>query len=120
MISCNMKKIFNFLICFLLVTFLCLTNINLVEASGNSVYEDEFNYTCFESSSLYDSAVWSAEKDRSRPSVEDGVLKASKGYSLSFNYQKINGFVFDASKTYTISFDVKITSFGDDTRLGRE
>jgi hypothetical protein len=47
---------------FLLVTFLCLTNINLVEASGNSVYEDEFNYTCFESSSLYDSAVWSAEK----------------------------------------------------------
>jgi predicted phosphodiesterase len=115
-----MKKIFNFLICFLIVTFLCLTNINLVEASGNSVYEDEFNYTCFESSSLYDSAVWSAEKDRSRPSVEDGVLKASKGYSLSFNYQKINGFVFDASKTYTISFDVKITSFGDDSGLGRE
>ena len=109
-----------YLISFLLVTFLCLTNINLVEASGNSVYEDEFNYTCFESSSLYDSAVWSAEKDRSRPSVEDGVLKASKGYSLSFNYQKINGFVFDSSKTFTISFDVKITSFGDDTRLGRE
>ena len=60
-----------YLISFLLVTFLCLTNINLVEASGNSVYEDEFNYTCFESSSLYDSAVWSAEKDRSRPFVED-------------------------------------------------
>ena len=57
MISCNMKKIFNFLICFLLVTFLCLTNINLVEASGNSVYEDDFNYTCFESSSLYDSDI---------------------------------------------------------------
>ena len=88
LIDRKMKKIFNFLICFLLVTFLCLTNINLVEASGNSIYEDEFNYTCFESSSLYDSAVWSAEKDRSRPSVEDGVLKASKGYSLSFNYQK--------------------------------
>lgn len=83
--------------------------------SGQKLYEDSFNYTKFESSSIYDDGLWSVETGKSKPTVENGVLKASEGYSAVFNYQKLDGFTFDKTKNYTIKFDVKITSFGDDS-----
>jgi len=91
-----------------------LPKVSASESVGTEVFKDEFNYTMFEGESLYDSNIWSNETNKARPVIQNGVVKSSKGYSLQFNYQNISGFVFNKNKTYTISFDTKITSFGDD------
>lgn len=81
---------------------------------SNVVFEDSFDYALFEGPTLYDDGIWVNEANKARPINENGVLKASAGYSARFNYQNIEGFVFDTSKTYTFKFDVKITDFGTD------
>ncbi|MBO7273415.1 MAG: hypothetical protein J6V22_01025, partial [Clostridia bacterium] len=46
-------------------------------------------------------------------------MKFSEGDGIRFNWQNLDGFSkFDASKTYKITFDVKVTDFGDDRSLG--
>jgi len=57
-----------------------------------------------------------------QPKVEDGVAKLNKGDSLRFNWTGLSGFTFDASKTYTMKFDVKATKFGEtmNTNMNRE
>ena len=48
------------------------------------------------------------------PKRDNGVLSFKEGNGLRLNWQNIPGFeTFDASKTYTITFDVKVTDFGD-------
>ena len=91
-----------------------------------TVYNDSFDYEEFQGPTLYDTDVWCAENPDSgnkanftavKPITENGVLKLNEGMSAQFNWAKINGFAFDAAKTYTLKFDIKITDFGDDVGI---
>ncbi len=92
--------------------------------SSELPFEDAFDYDVFAGESLFDSEVWKAEEEggggsynAELPIVENGVMMLSKGMSAQFVWQKLGGFTFSSSKTYTLKFDVKVTSFGDNSGL---
>lgn len=124
-----MKKVFSIVICLLLCIQLTGTEVFLVDAEGGKVlYEDEFSYTEFGAVGLYDeNGAWEREYanpkssddagsvDCTAPTVGDGVLKFKEGDGIRLNWKKLAGFTgFDGSKTYTVTFDFKVTDFGDD------
>ncbi len=121
------KKWLTCLLCLTFVTSLALSFVVLptqaAEANGEVSYEETFeNYKGFEGKTLFNSGIWFAEskangsvQDNAQPTISNGVLKVVKGTSAQVVWQNIEGFTFDATKTYTIKLDIKITSFGDDT-----
>ena len=128
-----MKKFFATILCLLI----CVQAIGFASLSSNAgeakeMFFDSFDYKKFGSQGLYGGAnVWEKEyatpKDSNdkgsiecnAPVPSDGVLKFAEGDGIRFNWQKADGFSkFDASKTYTITFDVKVTDFGDDQPRG--
>ena len=114
-----------------LLSILMLLQLPVAMSAGAAsvatvLYEDGFDYNSFYG--LYDSTnTWQAEYkisttdnygaiDATAPEIEDGVLKFTKGDSLRLNWTQLYGFSeFDAAKTYTLSFDVKVTDFGTGT-----
>jgi len=128
-----MKKFLATLLCLLV----CVQAFGVGSISSNAekakeVFFDSFDYKRFGSPGLFGGAnVWEREystpKDSgdkgsvesNAPTPSDGVLKFVEGDGIRFNWQKIDEFSkFDASKTYTITFDVKVTDFGDDQPRG--
>ncbi len=103
-------------------------------AEAKTLFSDSFNYKNFGKSALYNSTnVWEKEyatpKDSndqgsvecSAPTPKNGALSFSEGDGVRFNWQNISDFKsFDASKTYTVTFDVKVTDFGDDAPRGQQ
>ena len=91
------------------------------------VYSDNFDYTGFgKSIGFYTNGAWETEyidlssaddfgyRDSTSPTVFNGVLHFKEGDGVRLNWQKLDGFSsFDASKTYTISFDVTLIDLGD-------
>jgi len=90
------------------------------QAAGEVQFEDSFDYDGFEKS-FFEMGVWSAEKkangsheEYGEPRLVDGVLRVDEGKGAQFLWQNVSGFSFDSALTYTMTFDVKVTSFGDD------
>lgn len=124
-----MKKILATILCLLMI--IPVNGIFSFGANASEtkvMFTDSFNYSEFGSAGLYGGAnIWEKEyatpKDSSdkgsvecnAPTVSNGVLKLVEGDGIRFNWQNIDDFSkFDASKTYTVTFDVKVTDFGDD------
>ena len=110
-----MKKFLSAIICLLMV--IQIVGVMAVPAAagatGNSLYNS--------------SKVWVVEYDSKNvegdygyrtstsPSLKDGVLAFERGDGIRLNWANIEGFgSFDANKTYTFTFDVKVTDFGQD------
>ncbi len=124
-----MKKIFSAILCVALVLPL-LTFGQLpwkAKETEEILFEDSFNYESFDDS-LYDSTnVWQAEYkgseedygyyDSNPPEASAGSLQFEKGDGVRLNWTNLEGFTFDSSKTYTLTFDVKVTDFGDNTSM---
>ena len=91
------------------------------------IYQDSFDYTCWDNSFFAADGVWSREIPQLgnnanftslSPRVEDGVMKLSEGMSAQFNWTRISEqFAFDSSHTYTLTFDIAVKNFGDDQPL---
>ena len=124
-----MKKVLSILICLLLCVQLVGAELLSAEAEGATLlFEDDFSYASFGGGGLYDgSGAWEREyatpKDSqdagsvecTAPAARDGVLYFAEGDGIRLNWQKLEGFsTFDANKTYTVTFDVTVTDFGDD------
>ena len=124
-----MKKILVTLFCLLIcVQSLGIGSMSAIANESKVLFTDSFNYTNFGATGLYDNTgVWEKEygtpKDSndqgsvecSAPTTKNGVLSFSEGDGIRFNWYKLSDFKsFDASKTYTVTFDVKVTDFGDD------
>ena len=128
-----MKRITATALCLLLVmqvfgAFMFSANA----AEAKVVFSDSFDYKNFGSGGLYGGAnVWEKEYAKPKdsndkgsvecnaPAASNGVLKFVEGDGIRFNWQNISEFSkFDASKTYTVTFDVKVTDFGDDAPRG--
>ena len=125
-----MKHVSKRLLCLILVLPMLLGVIPAVAAAEPVVYEDSFDYAAFGAASLYDATgMWQTEyktdttsdygyRTSSQAQPEDGVLVMNKGDGLRLNWQMLEGFeTFDASKTYTITFDVKLKDFGNNTNV---
>ena len=124
-----MKKAFSLIICLLLCLQLAGTEVFLVDAESTKIlYEDDFSYTEFGSVSLYEeNGAWEREYatpknsndagsvECTAPTVKNGALVFGRGDGIRLNWQKLSGFSgFDASKTYTVTFDFRVTDFGND------
>ncbi len=124
-----MKKLTVIILCLLIVIQAFGAGVFSASATeAKTLFSDSFNYKNFGKSALYDSTnVWEKEystpkdsndqgsADSSAPTPKNGVLSFSEGDGIRFNWQNISEFKsFDASKTYTVTFDVKVTDFGDD------
>ncbi|MBR5285645.1 MAG: metallophosphoesterase [Clostridia bacterium] len=129
-----MKKIAAILLClFMGIQVLGAGAFSVGAEEAQVLFTDSFNYTNFGTSGLYDNTgVWEKEygtpKDSndqgsvecSAPTTKNGVLSFSEGEGIRFNWYKLSDFKsFDASKTYTVTFDVKVTDFGDDAPRGQ-
>jgi len=56
--------------------------------------------------------------DATAPTISGNALSFTKGNGIRLNWQKLPGFAtFDANKTYTFTFDVKVTDFGNNIHL---
>ncbi len=125
-----MKRTLSIILCLLMLLQMTVLALPVVAAETNStlLYEDSFDYSSW--GPLYDDTnLWQTEYQTSKtatddygayncadPTVENGVLKLGQGAGLRMNWTKLPGFSeFDASKTYTITFDVKVTTFGTET-----
>ena len=110
-----MKKFLSAIICLLMVVQIVgvMALPAAAGATGNSLYNS--------------SNVWVVEYDNkastddygyrasTSPSLKDGVLAFERGDGIRLNWANIEGFdSFDANKTYTFTFDVKVTDFGQD------
>ncbi len=130
-----MKKILVTLFCLLIcVQSLGIGSMSAIANESKVLFTDSFDYVDFGSSELYDkSGVWEKEyatpKDSNdkgsvecnAPTESNGVLKFVEGDGIRFNWQNISDFSkFDATKTYTVKFDVKVTDFGDDAPRGQQ
>ena len=128
-----MKKILSAILCLLVCAQAFGVGSISSEAEGTKeMFFDSFDYKAFGSSGLYGgNNAWEREystpkdgndkgsADSTAPVPLGGVLKFSEGDGIRFNWQNLDGFSkFDASKTYKITFDVKVTDFGDDQPLG--
>ncbi len=78
-----------------------------------------FNYSdAWEKEYKADTADDYGYVETSQPSVVNNALSFAKGDGLRLNWQKLPGFsTFDANKTYTFTFDVKVTNFGNNAHL---
>lgn len=126
-----MKKSSKIISLCLVSSFLGIGNVSLIndfgeikplEESSSIKYEDNFDYKGFSAGEVFDGKILSNEVPESgnnasftskTPVVENGVAKLEEGASIQFNWLKIDGFSFDSTKTYTLTFDVKVTDFGD-------
>ena len=100
------------------------------EMAGPVTYEDSFNYDGFDAV-IYDSSnLWQTEYldtksteaygyyDAKQPKVTSGVLHFNEGEGVRLNWTKLQEFAtFSADKTYTLTFDVTVTDFGDDATI---
>lgn len=130
----KLKKIFA-VICLLamLVVNLCSFPLPASAASDAVTFEDNFNNGFSGGSASGDTTegAWVVEyrfknssgvscaKDSLAPSFANGVMKfdstSTTTDGIRLNWQKLEGFgAFDANKTYTLTFDAKITDLGDD------
>lgn len=126
-----MKRTISFLLCALLLLQIPFAMTASAAKETTVLFEDAFNYDGF--AGLYDSTkTWRNEcktgtdgveygatnVDLNAPAVQNNVIKFVKGDSLRFNWTQLADFAtFDAAKTYTLTFDVKVTDFGDNTTL---
>lgn len=127
------KKIISIAICLLILLQSFSVNI-FANDGGNepTVFEDSFDYDSLGVGfGFYDAQkTWQAEfkddtsadvygyRDSTAPTVSGGAMNFSQGDGVRLNWQKLEGFsTFDASKTYTITFDVKLTDLGDNNAL---
>ena len=128
-----MKKILATLLCMLVcVQTFALGSISVNADGAKEIFSDSFDYKTFGSAGLYGgNNAWEKEYakpkdsndkgsvDSNAPVASNGVLKFVEGDGIRFNWQNIDGFSkFDASKTYKVTFDVKVTDFGDDKPRG--
>ena len=95
-------------------------------AASNAVYKEHFDYQGFQAPSLFDTPVWVPENPSSGnnvgfsaacPVLANGVMKLEKGQSAQFNWTQLENFCFDPAATYTLTFEVTVTDFGDDTGI---
>ena len=126
------KKIVSIVLCLLLL----LEPLSLdAFAAGHShepfVFFDSFEYNSFgKAVDFYGTDAWEAEysnmnssddfghRNSIPPTVANGELYFKKGDAARLNWQKLDGFSsFDASKTYTVTFDVTITDTGNNNPL---
>ena len=85
-------------------------------ATGNSLYNTsnvwEQEYLDQSSTDNY------GYRNSKSPELANGVLKFERNDGVRFNWANIAGMgAFDANKTYTFTFDVKVTDFGVDEPL---
>ena len=99
-----------------------------VSAAENAkVYEDSFDYTSFYGDSFFAAnSAWKNETPESGsgkqftaayPRIEGGVMKLARGESADFVWQNLEGFTFDATKTYTFRLEMTITDTGIDEQM---
>ena len=126
-----MKKLLCVFICFLLVFQTLSFSAFSADTKAAAVsFEEKFDYDSFGvAESIYGGAnIWQKEyktdtsndygyRESSAPQVENGVLKFNERDGIRLNWQNISGFSYDSTKTYTITFDFKVTDFGDDVPL---
>lgn len=101
------------LMVFQIVSVSSLSLFAAAGATGNSLYNSsniwEEEYLDQSSSDNY------GYRNSTSPDIENGVLKFERGDGIRLNWANIEGFdTFDANKTYTFTFDVKVTDFGTD------
>ncbi len=126
-----MKRTISLLICFAMVLGVFAFGPLSLNSSAAPLFKDTFDYASFSGDGIYDSTkIWESEYEMTNsdtdfgyfdgiaPTLAGGVASFSDGYGLRFNWQNISGFTFNSSKTYTLSFDVRVTDFGDDVPLG--
>lgn len=128
----NAKKIVSIVLCFLLLIAPLSPDALAAKASGEPyVFLDTFEYSTFgKAVDFYGTDAWEAEysnlnsssdfghRNSTPPAVKNGKLYFSKGDGVRLNWQKLDGFSsFDASKTYTVTFDVTITDTGNNSVL---
>lgn len=128
------KKIISIAICLLILLQSFSVNIFANDGGDNepTVFEDSFDYDSVGADlGFYDAnKTWETEfnnqnsedvygyRDSTTPTVSGGAMNFKEGDGVRLNWQKLDGFsTFDASKTYTITFDVKLTDLGDDKHL---
>lgn len=129
-----MKKSTAIILCFLLLiqTFAGVAVQAFAvegETSGEILFEDSFDYDCFQKPFYDETKAFEAEyaadstddygfRNLTAPVVSNGGLHFTKGDGLRLNWQKLDGFsTFDNTKTYTLSFDLIIDAFGNDILL---
>ena len=128
-----MKKAISLTLCFmLLVQIIGVAGISVyAESNASSIlYQDSFsnydgfsNYLydetgAFETEYLADTADNYGYINATAPTVSGNALSFAKGDGIRLNWQKLPGFAtFDANKTYTFTFDVKVTNFGNNAHL---
>ena len=126
-----MKRLTSVLLLILMILTTLVAVVPSVSAQGSKIiYEDGFDYDIFgESESIYNEQnIWQREfktdtddnfgfNEASAPFVKNGVLKFNEGDGIRLNWTNIDGFIFDRNKTYTVTFDFKVTNFGDDEPL---
>ena len=127
-----MKRIISvaLLVAMILTTLMAALPTTAAEHEGKVVFEDGFEYDGFgKAESIYDEKnIWQKEfksdssdnygyRESSAPQAKDGVLKFNEGDGIRLNWDNIDGFSFNSGKTYIITFDFKVTDFGDDEPL---
>ena len=127
-----MKRIISvaLLVAMILTTLISALPTTAAEQEGKVLFEDGFDYDGFgKAESIYDEKnIWQKEfksdasdnygyRESSAPQAKDGVLKFNEGDGIRLNWANIDGFSFSNTKTYTITFDFKVTDFGDDEPL---
>ena len=125
------KKIVSIVMCLMLL----LEPLSLCAFAGGQAYEplvfvDEFDYTGFgKAVDFFGTAAWVAEytanssddfgyRNSTLPTIANGKLHFQKGDAVRLNWQQLEGLSgFDASRTYTVTFDAIITDTGNDSYL---
>lgn len=126
------KKFVSIMLCLLMLTEpLSLWACAAAASSEPLVFHDAFAYGSFgEAVEFYNTEAWEAEygntnttddfgyRTSTPPTVKNGKLHFVKGDGVRLNWQELDGFSdFDASRTYTITFDATVTELGSDSYL---
>ena len=122
-----MKRVISALLCVLLLMQVLTIGVLVATAStvSNTVaFEDAFNYDAF------NDGAWGVEyklegdandygyRDSTAPTFSNEAMKLNEGDGIRLDWQELPGFSFDKNKTYTFTFDVKITDIGDNQPIG--
>ena len=89
-----------------------------------ATFEDSFDYSDFSGGAwVTEHNIQNAQgglegRNSLPPEIKNGVMKFDKGEGIRLDWQKLSGFeTFDVTKTYTLTFDVKVTDKGNGSYL---